>query len=303
MVRDVREYYTLALVIICYILWLLCLWYIDILHPLIAFTSLTILIAFHSSLQHEALHGHPFSSNRLNEALVFLPLGLFIPYRRFRDTHIAHHRDVVLTDPYDDPESNYKDPLVWDNLPRSKQQFLRFNNTLLGRMLIGPFISLKAFYQGDWKALKNGEARVRRAWIYHGLGLILLFVILFALKVPLIGYVFASYFALSILKIRTFLEHRAHVHSAGRTVVIESRGPLAFLFLNNNFHAVHHSHPDLPWYQLPQKYEEGRALYLARNRGYLYSNYGAIFRRYFLKRKDEVAHPYFRHETTESEEP
>ena len=31
--------------------------------------------------------------------------------------HLAHHRDAMLTDPYDDPESNYLDPAVWAGEP------------------------------------------------------------------------------------------------------------------------------------------------------------------------------------------
>ena len=41
-------------------------------------------VALHSSLQHEALHGHPTRHAPVNEALVFLPLGLFYPFRRFK---------------------------------------------------------------------------------------------------------------------------------------------------------------------------------------------------------------------------
>ena len=37
------------------------------------------LVTLHSSLQHEALHGHPTRSAALNEALVFPPLGLLFP--------------------------------------------------------------------------------------------------------------------------------------------------------------------------------------------------------------------------------
>ena len=51
-------------------------------------------VTLHSSLQHEALHGHPAP-------------GLFIPYRVFRRSHLKHHRDASLTAPYDDPESDY----------------------------------------------------------------------------------------------------------------------------------------------------------------------------------------------------
>src|SRR5690606_14030792 len=49
----------------------------------------TLAIALHSSLQHEVLHGHPFARRGLNEALVFLPVGLFFPFGRFRDLHLA----------------------------------------------------------------------------------------------------------------------------------------------------------------------------------------------------------------------
>jgi len=68
---------------------------------------------------------------------------------------------------------------------------------------------------------------------------------------PLWAYVIAAYLGLSVLKIRTFLENSAHDRSSGRTVVIEGRGPLALLFLNNNYHVVHHMHPKVAWYALP----------------------------------------------------
>jgi hypothetical protein len=60
------------------------------------------------------LHGHPTRSAALNEALVFPALGLFVPYRSFRDTHLRHHNDANLTDPYDDPESWYLPLPEWN---------------------------------------------------------------------------------------------------------------------------------------------------------------------------------------------
>jgi len=56
-------------------------------------------IAQFLSLQHEALHDHPFANRHLNEALVFPALAVFVPYRRFRTTHLQHHHDPALTDP------------------------------------------------------------------------------------------------------------------------------------------------------------------------------------------------------------
>ncbi len=293
MVRDVRELRTFALVVICYLLWMFFLWKIHVLHPVISILALSLIIAFHSSLQHEILHGHPFDAQWLNEALVFPAIGVFVPFIRFRDTHLAHHQDAILTDPYDDPETNYLDPEIWEGFGGAIRAVLQFNNTLLGRMLIGPFIGLWVFYRGDLRAMKRGDRAVGRAWIWHILGLLPVLAVLWVWSVPILFYLMATLGGLSLLKIRTFLEHRAFEQSAGRSVIIESRGPLAFLFLNNNFHSVHHAHPDLAWYDLPAKYSTNRENYLKRNRDYRFGNYGEIFRAYFLKRKDEVAHPLY----------
>ncbi len=73
----------------------------------------------HSSLSHELLHGHPFGAERAETLLGLWQPGIFVPYLRFKRTHLAHHRDANLTDPYDDPESNYVDPQVWARLPRA----------------------------------------------------------------------------------------------------------------------------------------------------------------------------------------
>ncbi|MCB2111735.1 MAG: fatty acid desaturase, partial [Rhodobacteraceae bacterium] len=76
-------------------------------------------------------------------------------------------------------------------------------------------------------------------------------------------------------------------------VVIVLIPPLALIFLNNNFHVVHHSHPNLPWYALPAKFRAAREQYLARNEGYYYRSYAEIFRYYFWRAKDPVPHPLF----------
>lgn len=249
-------------------------------------------IAQYSSLQHEVLHGHPFADQGLNEALVFPAPGLTIPYQRFKTTHLQHHHDPALTDPYDDPESNYFDPSVWERLPRPMQKLLRANNTLVGRLLLGPILGNWAFIAKDWAAIRAGDAAIRRAWVLHGMGVALVLIWLWAVtQMPLWGYLVAAYFGHALLKIRTFLEHRAHAAFRARTVVIEDRGPLALLFLNNNFHVVHHMHPAVPWYDLPRLYAARKAHYLRRNDGYVYASYAEIFRRYFLKAKDPVPHP------------
>ncbi|SFM45048.1 fatty acid desaturase [Shimia aestuarii] len=286
------EWPTLGLVILCYgafvsgTVWLAAWW----LPAGMVVTALA--LALHSSLSHEVLHGHPFRSRFLSEALVFPAIGLFIPYIRFRDTHLAHHLDSRLTDPYDDPESNYQDPAVWAQLPAWRQKVLTFNNTLAGRLLIGPLVAQEAFMRADWRAIRAGDRAVLKGWLWHIPSLVLaLWWMLSASQLPVWAYLVSAYCALSILKIRTFLEHQAHERARGRTVIIEDKGPLAWIFLNNNLHVVHHMHPRMPWYRLPVLFRENRDRYLSRNDGYYYRSYGEVFRRYLWARKDPVPHP------------
>lgn len=249
-------------------------------------------IAQYSSLQHEVLHGHPFRNQTLNEALVFPGLTLFVPYIRFKDAHLKHHYDPNLTDPYDDPEANYLDPAVWARTPRWAQALLRANNTLAGRILLGPAISIWFFSGPDLRAIWAGDRRIRLAWGLHAIGVAMVVGWLWAFtEMPVWAWVLAAYFGYGLLKIRTYLEHRAHETFRARTVIIEDRGPLALLFLNNNFHAVHHMHPNAPWYRLPGMYAARVFHYRRRNDAYVYRNYAEIFRQYLFKAKDPVAHP------------
>jgi len=288
------EWATLSLIAGCYAGWLAALFLLFPVSPVLAILTTAVAVALHASLTHEVLHGHPFRSTFWNEAMMRLPLNLVIPYCRFRDLHLAHHRDANLTDPYDDPETNYLDPVVWARLPGWLRLVYRFNNTLLGRMLVGPAIGQATFFRDEWRLIRAGDLHVRAAWAMHlvGAGFVLWIVAVSAM--PVWAYLVACYLGLSLLRIRTFLEHQAHEKVRGRTVIIEDRGPLALLFLNNNLHVVHHMHPGVPWYALPRLYRQGRDRFLKVNQGYSYASYGAVFRAHFLTSKDPVAHPLWR---------
>lgn len=292
--RAVRrfEWPTVFMVISAYALWGLgTTWLAGVSLPL-AMIAVTLGAALHSSLTHEMLHGHPFANRHLNAALVFPALSVVVPYMRFRDTHLAHHQDSILTDPYDDPESNYLDPAVWARLAPWHRMVLRANNTLAGRLLIGPLVGQIAFMAGDARLILRGDGRALAGWLWHvpAVALVVAWMIWIA-EMPLWAWALSTYAALAVLKIRTFLEHQAHEKARGRTVIIEDRGPLAVIFLNNNLHVVHHMHPRVPWYRLPALYRENRARYLSRNENYLFRSYAEVFRRYFWRAKDPVPHP------------
>ncbi len=283
---------TIFLLAACYVAWGFGTVFLPGVSLALAVIVTVLSITLHSSLCHEAIHGHPTRARWLNELLLFPALILVIPYGRFRDTHLDHHDDERLTDPYDDPETNYFDPRVWARLSSPMRALLRFNNTLLGRLTVGPALSLTLFLAGDLRAARSGDTRVLGGWLWHipALALVLAWLALVA-TMPVWAYLLAAYAAMSVLKIRTFLEHRAHERAQARTVIVEDHGLLAFLFLNNNLHVVHHLNPGVPWYRLPALYLRNRDEYLNRNEGYRYDSYASIFARHLLKAKDPVPHP------------
>lgn len=286
------EWLTLIVFAATYGLWALATTWLWTVSPTLAIIVAALAIGQYSSLTHEVLHGHPLPSQKLSELLVFPGFTVYVPYLRFKDLHLKHHFDPALTDPYDDPESNYLEPAVWARLSRPVQLVLRLNNTLFGRMLVGPGISGWALVKGDAKAILQGDHRVALAWALHVAGLVLVWLWLTHVgSMPIWAYLLAAYLGWSLLKIRTYLEHRAHEAARARTVVVESRGPLSLLFLNNNFHVVHHMHPGVAWYKLPALYASRRDHYLRRNEAYVYRSYVEIFRRHLFRAKDPLPHP------------
>lgn len=284
--QAARHWPTLVLLVVCYALWGAAT---VLAGPGLGIIGVAVSVALHSSLCHEALHGHPFRNRHLNAALVFPALSVVVPYMRFRATHIAHHRDDSLTDPYDDPESHFLDPACWARLPRIIRLLLRVNNTLAGRLLIGPVVGQVGFLWTEWRAR---DRAVLLGWLWHlpAAGLVLWWMTHVA-ALPGWAWGLGTYGGLSILKLRTFLEHRAHHDPAARTVIIEDRGLFALLFLGNNLHVVHHRHPGLPWFRLWPEYARNRAAYLALNDGYVYPSYAEVIRRHFWRAKDPVPHP------------
>lgn len=285
------EWPTIGLFVMVLVIWGVAL---TLTSGVVSLILLVLALTLHSSLSHEILHGGPFRSARAGTVLGLFQPGLFVPYLRFKALHLAHHHDSRLTDPYDDPESNYLDPVKWEELSRWHRRVLRLNNTLAGRMLIGPLVGMVSFLRDDLRHIMAGDAKVAWHWALHlpGAGLTLVLVALSPLS--LWTYLAGCYGALSVLKIRTFLEHQAHARASARTVVVEDRGLLALLFLNNNFHVVHHMHPQVPWYRLPGVYAARRDKFLRRNQGYVFRSYGDVFRKYLFSAKDPVAHPLWR---------
>lgn len=290
--RNDAEWRTLLLAGVCYAVWLLLTFgwadLPDILRVLVLIPTITL----HSSLQHEFLHGHPFRNQKLNDLLIAPPIGVLVPYLRFKSCHLTHHINENITDPYDDPESYYLDRTVWARLPAWFRSLLVANNTLVGRMTLGPALATVGFLRSEFVRSKAGDKVIPTVWLRHILAVALLFwmVSAYGSLTPL-AYFTAAYFGMGLLMVRSFLEHQAVEKTNQRSVIIETKGPLSLLFLNNNFHSVHHAYPSLAWYRIPAFFRENRERFLRMNGGYRYESYWEVFRRFGFRTKEPVAWP------------
>ena len=289
------EWPTLVLTIACYAAWLALGLLVWPQWPLLALVLLGVVLALQSSLMHEASHGHPTRSGRVNELLVGLPIGLIWPYRRFKSVHLRHHADDRLTDPFDDPESYYQSLWQHDTLPAPVKLLLRANNTMLGRVILNPWLGSIGFIIADAREMLAGDRAVRRGWLLHGVGVaIVLSIVAFGFDMPVWLYILGPvWIGQALISVRTFAEHQWSERPDGRTIIVE-RSPLALLFLNNNLHLVHHKMPNAAWYRLPALFRERRQEWVRMNGGYVFPNYLAMVRSYALAAKEPVVHPVLR---------
>jgi fatty acid desaturase len=287
------EWQTLLLALVCWMAFGLLTYFWRELGWLVLVPAGSYILCLIGSLQHEAVHGHPTRSAVVNEALVWLPVGLVFPFRRYKTLHLIHHNNDHLTDPQRDPESYYMEPEAWTGLPRPMQWLFTVNNTLLGRLLIGPGLTTVAFLAGEMRQILRGNRDIAMIWAAHlaGIALVWLWVSMIC-GMPFWQYVLAiAYGGLSLTLLRSFAEHRAHEHTGCRTIIVESNPVISLMFLNNNLHMAHHEKPALAWYRLPAYYRQHKERLIRDNCGYLINGYGWLFRKFAIKPKEAVAHP------------
>jgi len=249
-------------------------------------------IALHSSLQHEIIHGHPTRNAKLNLALGWPPLTLWLPIELYRQNHMLHH-DSELTDPDRDPESFYLKPEKWLALPGWQQRLLLFNNSFLGRMLIGPWLVVGGSWRDETLRLLRGDYRHAGILLRHALAVAALCWWLTSVcGMPLYLYLLAFVWSgTSMMLMRSFLEHRYDPDESRRTVLVDGCPLTRLLFLNNNYHWVHHHFPGLPWYRIPAVVKAQRLEVLESNGHYSFPGYWSIAWRFLLKPWTHPAYP------------
>ena len=253
---------------------------------------LAVVIAWHGSLQHEVLHGHPFANPWANEVVGSIPISLRLPFRVYRRSHISHHECDDLTDPATDTESFYVTAATWERLPAPGRWFLIAHHTLLGRMLLGPLVENVSMVRRDSSAIRSGDRPLLRWWSVH----LVTAAVLFWLVVSVVGMpwwtcLLGVYLGNGLGLVRSYCEHQWAQGDATRSIVVRAGWFFRLLFLNNNLHHTHHAEAGVPWYGLPELADRIGSDELAAAGAGFYTGYGEIFRRHLLRPFDHPVHP------------
>ncbi|KQX51248.1 MULTISPECIES: fatty acid desaturase [unclassified Ensifer] len=254
------------------------------------------LIAWHGSLQHEVIHGHPTRNRSINDAIGWPPLSLWLPYAIYREGHLTHHRDEHLTDPIEDPESSYLTQAAWDRLGLVGRSLARWNSTLFGRLTLGPLVMIVSFLAQEAALLLEGDRARSNFWIRHAIGVAAVLVWVIAVcGMPLWLYLFGFvYVGAALTRLRSYAEHRYADHHDERTAIVENSTLFGLLFLYNNLHVLHHQRPGVPWYRIPALYQRHKQTLVLINGGLIYDGYLDVARRYFFRPHDDLRHPLHR---------
>ncbi len=92
----------------------------------------------------------------------------------------------------------FQDPAVWVAMPRWRQRLMRVNNTLAGRMSLGPLIGQICFMVSDWSAIRAGDRAILRDWLLHIAGLAPVLWCAMIAPLPLWAYLAAAYAGMAV---------------------------------------------------------------------------------------------------------
>jgi len=281
---------TWVVAFVLYSAWAALIWFHEALTWWIVAPVGTYLVAWHFSLQHEAIHSFLSAPTWLRWAVMMPPLGLWLPFPLYRAAHSKHHQNTHLTLPGVDTESFYVKQADWPKLSPVRRALLAANLTLAGRVLLGPLLRLeklvsREFMRGDFANLPH--------WIVHVILVAALFWYISGVAgMPWWQYVlFIAWPAFGLGWVRSFAEHRYGHRPGERTAITESNLFWSMLFLYNNLHAVHHVFPKMPWWQIPGYWRANREQILAHNGSLYFRGYGEIGRKWLLKPIFTPAHP------------
>jgi fatty acid desaturase len=192
-----------------------------------------------------------------------------------------------------DTESYYVLRADWDRMGRIKRALLTFNQTMAGRLLIGPALRLWLLVNRETRRVGQGDYSHLPHWAVHVVALAVLFWFISGIcAFPWWQYcLLVAYPGLSLGLLRAFTEHRAAEDSQQRTASVESNVVFGLLYLYNNLHVAHHLKPTMAWYDIPGFYRDNRVELLENNAHFVYKGYGELARRYLFVPVFSPVHP------------
>ncbi len=287
------EWPTWLLIPMVYGLWFATLYWSQTLGLMATTLLLLVSCTWYMSLQHELVHGHPTRHRGLNKLLGFAPLAVWFPYTLYLESHLRHHNDAHLTMPGVDPETHYVSEEVWQRSGWFMRALFVHRKRFWGRFVFGPAMAITSVAHEAVSQVRSGNYRYLPMWSLHIAMLTGMLIAIQAWTGIAAWYylLFVAYPALSLAMVRSYYEHRAAEDCKHRIAINEASWPMRLLYLNNNYHLVHHDMPGLPWYLLARVYWADRDAYLARCGGFRLAGYVDLARRFGLTPVDAPVHP------------
>ncbi|HTI71266.1 MAG TPA: fatty acid desaturase [Candidatus Limnocylindria bacterium] len=222
---------------------------------------------------HEAEHGILFRNSRWNDAVgAFLSLFFPAPFHLLRQGHLGHHfrnrSDDEAFDLYFEGDHRVWRYLILYGILTGCYWLV----VVLGNLvfLFLPFASDKKYWKFDRPSAAFAESlnpSYRRIIQLECLAVLALHAgVVYFLHVPVLTYVvmyFGFGFSWSAMQYVHHYGTERHVTRGARNLRLWE--PLDRLWLNHNWHRVHHEHPTVPWVHLPTL---GQATQLGK-RGFL----------------------------------
>jgi fatty acid desaturase len=161
------------------------------------------------------------------------------------------------------------------------------------RLLFGPFLRLYKLIRNETRKLAAGDYSDLRTWLLHLVSILpILYYVTVVCHMRLGEYLLCFVYPGMILgQLRTFTEHRWGPSPGERVAIVESNAVFGFLYLNNNFHYVHHISPTMPWYEIPGHFRRNREALLKGNGNFYYRGYTQIARRFLFRPVFHPEHP------------
>ena len=287
LLRERAEWRTLLVVVAVYGLTVLTVLRYEVLTPWLAIPMLAVLGAWHLSMQHEVLHGHPFKNQFLNDLIGGIPVTLWIPFLAFKKDHHEHHLSD-LTNPALDNESYYVSQEQWDKAGKIRRAAWTANRTILFRMFVWTIVSTITYVLSVLKRAVRNEKSDRLAVVLHVVGVAFVVYLVSLSSMPLWQFALGTVYGGRILNaIRPFPEHKYQSGVETRTAMIMAGPFMSLLMLNNNLHVAHHDEPGVPWYGYHKLMNRVNAVERARDAGLLYEGgYAEVFRKFSFKPVD-----------------